>query len=103
MSICEQCEKAEECSLGKDRLVDYGIADVARCDCFQPMKIKIKPCPFCGRMPDVWFTYGDIFAIWDGAIRGEDGHWYIHCMECDVVMKGGYGLERLADVWNRRA
>lgn len=49
------------------------------------MKIKLKPCPVCGKEPDIM----EAFCVMIGHV------------ECDILATGAT-VKQAADAWNRR-
>lgn len=54
------------------------------------MKIKLKPCPFCGGYPNV--EYAD----------SKKGQVYIACSECGAELNLYKNLDEAMQAWNRR-
>ena len=52
------------------------------------MKIKLKPCPFCGSA--------------DIKISQYDGKNVVICLNCFCKNSGNVDLEKSIEVWNRR-
>lgn len=52
---------------------------------------ELKPCPFCGGIPE----------ICGGG--GEEGYFWVYCFSCGAEMKGDEIKEKAIEAWNRRA
>ena len=64
------------------------------CGSWGERMIKLKPCPFCGRVEAV-----DCYQI---SHEGMDNFWYIGCEECGVLFGiSGRTEEDAVETWNR--
>ena len=54
------------------------------------MKIKLKPCPFCGGYPNVEY------------VDDKKRQVYIACSECGAELNLYKNLDEAAEAWNRR-
>lgn len=70
------------------------------------MKIELKPCPFCGKIPTLmYFKEDGRTACVDGDKEEMESQTpaFIHCFECDMdYFPDTDNPVKVAEGWNRR-
>lgn len=61
---------------------------------------KLKPCPFCGRSPDVYQAPNMMILMGMPYFAGE---WICLCLHCQMSAVGGKKYSDVVQKWNRRA
>lgn len=61
---------------------------------------KLKPCPFCGRSPDVYKAPNMMILMGMPYFAGE---WICLCLHCQMSAVGGKKYSDVVQKWNRRA
>lgn len=61
---------------------------------------KLKPCPFCGRSPDVYKAPETMILMGMPYFAGD---WICLCLHCNQSAVGGKKHSDVMEKWNRRA